>query len=237
MGDGYGPLIIAPSREGLLRHAFRRRTPRNGSQPPHRRPGRDDQRLPGPPAFPWRFRCRPGPIRPDIHPCRVRPIPRRPHHPRRQITYAGEDSLKILDLGRMVAAHHRPAPPARRQCHPQGHPFAERSIISSILYEAYFTGSNHRAAAVEHSMPLARGMTSRWPINSSGLYVNDYTLDYGDDIGRRATTSSWSKGHEAGIIPCADGTGVRSPRHLNLPFGDEKPSVFPPSVIPRCCSS
>jgi 1,4-dihydroxy-6-naphthoate synthase len=79
-------------------------------------------------------------------------------------------------------------------------PPEERSVISAILRESILYGLDHRAQAVEHSMPLARGMNIPMADQFIGMYVNDYTLDYGD-IGRRAIHEFLTRAHEAGIIP------------------------------------
>jgi 1,4-dihydroxy-6-naphthoate synthase len=49
-------------------------------------------------------------------------------------------------------------------------------------------------------MPLARGMNIPMADKFIGMYVNDYTLDYGD-IGRRAIHELLTRAHDAGIIP------------------------------------
>jgi 1,4-dihydroxy-6-naphthoate synthase len=43
----------------------------------------------------------------------------------------------------------------------------------------------HREAAVSHSMPYARDMDAPLASQFIGMYVNDYTRDYGD-TGREA---------------------------------------------------
>ena len=57
---------------------------------------------------------------------------------------------------------------------------ADRSEINAILRESIRYGLEHRAAGVAHAMPLARGMDTQLADQFIGMYVNDYTLDYGD---------------------------------------------------------
>ena len=117
-----------------------------------------------------------------------------------QLTYAKEGFVKILDLGDWWRRHTGLPLPLGGNVIRKDIPPAERSVISSILRESILYGLNHRAQAVEHSMPLARGMNIPMADQFIGMYVNDYTLDYGD-IGRRAIHEFLSRAHEAGIIP------------------------------------
>ena len=74
-----------------------------------------------------------------------------------QLTYAAEGFVKILDLGEWWRRHTGLPLPLGGNVIRKDIPPAERSVISSILYESIRYGLDHRAEAVEHSMPLARG--------------------------------------------------------------------------------
>lgn len=76
----------------------------------------------------------------------------------------------------------------------------ERSEINAVLRESIRYGLEHRADGVSHSMPLARGMDETLADKFIGMYVNDYTLDYGDS-GRLAIREFLGRAHEAGLIP------------------------------------
>jgi 1,4-dihydroxy-6-naphthoate synthase len=117
-----------------------------------------------------------------------------------QLTYAAEGFVKILDLGEWWRRTTGLPLPLGGNVIRKDIPSAERSVISSILEESIRYGLAHRAQAVEHSMPLARGMNIPMADQFIGMYVNDYTLDYGD-IGRRAIHEFLTRAHEAGIIP------------------------------------
>ena len=58
-------------------------------------------------------------------------------------------------------------------------------MISRSCMRASATALSTAPQAVEHSMPLARGMDIPMADQFIGMYVNDFTLDYGD-TGRRA---------------------------------------------------
>jgi 1,4-dihydroxy-6-naphthoate synthase len=117
-----------------------------------------------------------------------------------QLTYASEGFVKILDLGEWWLRHTGLPLPLGGNVIRKDIPSAERSVISSILYESIRYGLDHRADAVAHSMPLARGMNIPMADQFIGMYVNEYTLDYGD-TGRRAIHEFLTRGHTAGIIP------------------------------------
>ena len=77
---------------------------------------------------------------------------------------------------------------------------ADRSEINAVLYESIRYGLEHRAAGVEHALPLGRGLDSALADKFIGMYVNESTLDYGD-IGRRAIREFLSRGYELGFLP------------------------------------
>jgi 1,4-dihydroxy-6-naphthoate synthase len=117
-----------------------------------------------------------------------------------QLTYGREGFVKILDLGEWWLRHTGLPLPLGGNVIRKDIPPAERSVICSILEESIRHGLQHRAEAVKHSMPLARGMDIPMADQFIGMYVNDYTLDYGD-IGRRAIHEFLTRAHNAGLIP------------------------------------
>ena len=75
-----------------------------------------------------------------------------------------------------------------------------RREISGILHESIAYGLQHRAPAVVHSMAHARGMDVPLADKFIGMYVNDFTLDYGE-TGREAVRRFLKESAEAGYIP------------------------------------
>ena len=75
-----------------------------------------------------------------------------------------------------------------------------RKELSDIMRASIDYGLDHRAAAVKHSMPLARGLDEELADKFIGMYVNDYTRDYGD-VGRRAIHEFLAMASEQGLIP------------------------------------
>ena len=70
-----------------------------------------------------------------------------------------------------------------------------RHLRASIAY-----GLEHRAGALDHAMQYARGLERSRADTFVGMYVNDWTLDYGPR-GREAVRRFLQRGHEAGLIP------------------------------------
>ncbi len=117
-----------------------------------------------------------------------------------QLTYARDGFRKIVDLGEWwKAGTGLPLPLGGNVIRKDLAP-ADRSEINAILAESIRYGLAHRAAGVAHAMPLARGMDTELADRFIGMYVNDFTLDYGD-VGRRAIRELLARGHALGLIP------------------------------------
>ena len=71
--------------------------------------------------------------------------------------------------------------------------------ISRHLRDSIAYGLEHRSAALDHSMKYARGLDRGKADTFVGMYVNDWTLDYGAK-GKRAVREFLSRGVKAGII-------------------------------------
>lgn len=72
--------------------------------------------------------------------------------------------------------------------------------VSRLLRESIEYGLANRAPAVDHSMKYGRGMETEMTDKFVGMYVNDYTIDYGEQ-GREAVRLLLERAHKAGIIP------------------------------------
>lgn len=74
--------------------------------------------------------------------------------------------------------------------------------VSHLLRESIRYALEHREEALDYALEFARGMETRPQLADRfvGMYVNQRTLDYGDD-GRRAVQLFLDRGFEAGVIP------------------------------------
>ena len=71
--------------------------------------------------------------------------------------------------------------------------------VSRMLRASIAYGLKHRAAALAHAEGYGRGLDAERTDEFVGMYVNQRTLDYGED-GRRAVQLFLDRGHEAGVI-------------------------------------
>jgi 1,4-dihydroxy-6-naphthoate synthase len=119
-----------------------------------------------------------------------------------QLTYAQEGFHLILDLGQWWKAETGLPLPLGGNVIRKDIPPAIRKEVSEILKESIRYGLENRLAGIKHSMPLARGLDLNQADKFIGMYVNDYTLDYGDS-GREAIRQFLGRGKERGILPGA----------------------------------
>jgi 1,4-dihydroxy-6-naphthoate synthase len=59
---------------------------------------------------------------------------------------------------------------------------------------------DHRGEALEYAMQFARDLDTRTADRFVGMYVNERTLDYGEE-GRRAVQTLFDRAYEAKLIP------------------------------------
>lgn len=117
-----------------------------------------------------------------------------------QLTYKRDGFDLILDLGAWWK-HRTGLPlPLGGNVVRKDIPAEVRLELADVLHESIAYGLQHRGLAVDHSMKHARGMDTPLADEFIGMYVNDYTLDYGD-TGRRAIRLFLDEAHEAGLIP------------------------------------
>ncbi len=117
-----------------------------------------------------------------------------------QLTYSTEGLHKIIDLGEWWDnRHHLPLPlggnAIRKDLGPEVTLEVSRLLKASIQYAL-----EHREEALNYAMQFARDMDKDLADKFVGMYVNDLTLDYGED-GRRAVQLLLDEGYERGIIP------------------------------------
>jgi len=74
--------------------------------------------------------------------------------------------------------------------------------ISRLLKESIRYALAHRQDALDYALRYARDMDKSLADRFVGMYVNDWTLDYGER-GRAAVRRLLDEGHKAGVIPTA----------------------------------
>ena len=200
MGDGYGPMLIASSREGLAENAS------------------DDEikawlrgkRI----AIPGKMTSAYLALGLYLGECEtvVVPFDQIFDHVRSgqsqvgliihegQLTYARDGFQKIRDFGEWWKDSTGLPLPLGGNVIRKDIPPAQRKEIADILEASIRYGLEHRAAGVAHAMPHARDMDTTLADKFIGMYVNDYTLDYGDS-GRRSIELFLKRAADAGLIP------------------------------------
>jgi 1,4-dihydroxy-6-naphthoate synthase len=117
-----------------------------------------------------------------------------------QLTYARDGLTKILDLG--VWWHEQTGLPL-----PLGGNAIRRSlghevqlITTNALRDSIQHALDYREQALEYAMQFARDLDTTMANRFVGMYVNERTINYGDD-GREAIRKLLDMGYERGIIP------------------------------------
>ncbi len=72
--------------------------------------------------------------------------------------------------------------------------------ITRLLKESIVYGLEHRQEALDYALQFGRGLDDRKADKFVGMYVNDWTIDFGPR-GREAVTQLLKRGYEAGVIP------------------------------------
>ncbi|CAN5548398.1 ABC transporter substrate-binding protein [soil metagenome] len=116
-----------------------------------------------------------------------------------QLTYASAGFRKIVDLGEWWKRDTSLPLPLGGNVLRKDIPPAVRRDLSQILRESIEYGLTHRAEGVQHSMPYARDMDASLASEFIGMYVNDYTRDYGA-TGREAIRRFLGAAADAGLI-------------------------------------
>jgi 1,4-dihydroxy-6-naphthoate synthase len=117
-----------------------------------------------------------------------------------QLTYANDGLVKLLDLGHWW--HEQTGLPL-----PLGGNAIRRSLgteairtTTKALRDSIQHALDNRDEALAYAMQFARDLDSTSANRFVGMYVNDRTLDYGED-GRKAIAKFLEMGFERGIIP------------------------------------
>ncbi len=117
-----------------------------------------------------------------------------------QLTYAREGLHKVIDLGEWwYEETGLPLPLGanviRRNLGPE-----KIRKITALLKQSIEYSLEHRESGLAYAMTYARDMETSLADKFVGMYVNDYTLDYGEK-GRAGVRELLHRGNAAGIIP------------------------------------
>jgi 1,4-dihydroxy-6-naphthoate synthase len=117
-----------------------------------------------------------------------------------QLTYAEQKLELIVDTGQWwFDQTGLPLPlganGVRKDLGPRVIADVQRLLHASIVY-----GLEHRREALEYALEFGRGLDPAKADEFVGMYVNDWTRDFGPR-GRQAVAELLARGHAAGVIP------------------------------------
>ena len=120
-----------------------------------------------------------------------------------QLTFRNEGLECSADLGAWWKAANDglPLPLGGNVIHKRIPP-ALRKTVSDLLTASIRYSLDHRAEAVQHALQYARDMGRDLADQFVGMYVNHWTLDYGD-AGRESIRRFLGLAHQRGLIPRA----------------------------------
>ena len=101
----------------------------------------------------------------------------------------------------VVAGNHEAASAARRQCRaPRARRRKLAQRISRAIRESVAYALEHREEALNYALQFARDMDTDLADKFVGMYVNKWTLGYGER-GRAAVQELLDRGVQAGLLP------------------------------------
>src|SRR5437667_12601372 len=118
-----------------------------------------------------------------------------------QLTYQNEGLQVCEDLGAWWARENDglPLPLGGNVIHKRFEP-AVRKAVSGILTASIQYSLEHRAEAVQHALQYARDMGRELADKFVGMYVNHWTLDYGER-GRESIRRFLGRAFDRGLLP------------------------------------
>ncbi len=117
-----------------------------------------------------------------------------------QLTYEQQGLQLCVDLGEWwMEETGLPLPLGANAIRKDLGPLAMRDV-TDLLQQSIAYGLEHREAALTHALQYGRDLDRAQADKFVGMYVNDWTLDFGPR-GREAIAKLLARGYEAGLIP------------------------------------
>lgn len=117
-----------------------------------------------------------------------------------QLTYEDQGLKLVVDLG--VWWHDETGLPLPLGANAIRRDMGQQAMeeVTALLKESIQYGLDNRQAALDYAAQFGRGLNDAKADKFVGMYVNDWTLDFGEK-GREAVKLLLDRGYEAGIIP------------------------------------
>lgn len=117
-----------------------------------------------------------------------------------QLTYASEGLHKVVDLAEWWGEKTDLPLPLGGNVIRRDLGEARMADVARLLKESIEYGLNHRQEAIAYALQFGRGLDTALTDRFVDMYVNHWTLDYGER-GRRAVRELLSRAHQAGLVP------------------------------------
>lgn len=117
-----------------------------------------------------------------------------------QLTFARQKLHPVVDLGRWWKECTGLPLPLGGNCIRRDLGEEAMREVTAVLKSSIEYGLAHRKEAVEHALQFGRGLDTPLADRFIGMYVNEWTLDYGY-LGRRAVRELLRMAHEIGMVP------------------------------------
>lgn len=117
-----------------------------------------------------------------------------------QLTYASQGLHKVIDLGQWWREQTGLPLPLGGNAIRRSLGAESMRTVTEALRQSIQHGLDHRDEALAYAMQFARDLDTRMANRFVAMYVNERTLAYGED-GKEAIRKLLEMGHERGIIP------------------------------------
>ena len=119
-----------------------------------------------------------------------------------QLTYGDAGLRKVLDLGEWWYQETKLPLPLGGNVIRRTLDSSTKSAVAALLKKSIQYSLDHREEALSYAQQFSRGLDTATADRFVGMYVNDWTLDYGER-GRQAVQELLDRGFQKGILPRA----------------------------------
>jgi 1,4-dihydroxy-6-naphthoate synthase len=116
-----------------------------------------------------------------------------------QLTYGDQNLQLVVDLGQWWHDQHQLPLPLGANAIRRDLGGETILQVTRLLKESISYGLRHRGEALEYALQFGRDLDQSKADRFVGMYVNDWTLDFGPQ-GREAVRLFLRRGHESGVI-------------------------------------
>jgi 1,4-dihydroxy-6-naphthoate synthase len=117
-----------------------------------------------------------------------------------QLTYGEQGLSLIVDLGQWWQSETGLPLPLGANAIRKDLGRSAMEEVTDLLQQSIRYGLEHRSEALEYALRFGRDLDRSQADEFVGMYVNDWTLDFGER-GRDAVATLLRRGYEAGVIP------------------------------------